>query len=77
MLNKKNKEIISLVLSLQKKYSITLASNTNPIHWEYIKKNFTSLSPLYDATILSYIIKDLKNTLFIDDNINNIISALE
>lgn len=50
---KENPEVISLVKQLANQYTLVLISNTNPLHFEYILKEFPVIS-LFDASVLSY-----------------------
>ena len=45
--------IEDLVGSLSKKYQLAILSNTNPVHYEYIKENYSVIG-LFDHILLSY-----------------------
>ena len=45
--------IESIVNSLSKKYKLAILSNTNPVHYEYIKEKY-SIIELFDHILLSY-----------------------
>ncbi len=51
-----NEEIIRLIRALKKKHRLVLISNTNPMHYAYIRKKYPVLS-LFDHMILSYKLK--------------------
>ncbi len=52
------KEIVSTLWE-QRKYNLFLLSNTSPLHWDYVKKNFEFVN-LLDKFGLSYELKSLK-----------------
>jgi len=45
--------IDDIVKSLSKKYKLAILSNTNPVHYEYIKEKY-SIIELFDHILLSY-----------------------
>lgn len=54
-----NKEVINYVMSLSKHFYIYIASNTDPIHYEFIHKNYPWLS-MFDGFGLSFNLKAAK-----------------
>lgn len=51
--------IDDIVKSLSKKYKLAILSNTNPVHYEYIKEKY-SIIELFDHILLSYKMKAMK-----------------
>lgn len=45
--------INTIIESLSRKYKLAILSNTNPVHFDYIKDNY-SIIGLFDHTVLSY-----------------------
>ncbi len=48
-----NQKTIRLIKKLAKKYRLVLISNTNEMHYEYIRRKYTVLS-YFDAVVLSF-----------------------
>lgn len=53
-LTPKNLEIYKLKIHLKKNYTIALLSNINVLHFEYLKKNFSSSLNAFHKIFLSY-----------------------
>ena len=49
-----NRKTIDIIISLKKRYPIALLSNTNPLHYEFKKKEHPEIFSLFDKTYLSY-----------------------
>ena len=47
-------EMQEVVASLARRYPLYMLSNTNPVHFRYVKKRFASLFKQFRAVILSY-----------------------
>ncbi|MBW2975982.1 HAD-IA family hydrolase [Candidatus Woesearchaeota archaeon] len=48
-----NRDMVSLLYSLKKRYKLVLLSNTDPIHYEYCRKKYSVLE-IFDDFVLSY-----------------------
>jgi putative hydrolase of the HAD superfamily len=53
------KEVIDYIISLKKSWRLVLASNTDPLHYAFVKKNFPWFSSI-DHTGLSFRLKAVK-----------------
>lgn len=64
-------DVIDLIDTLSKKYELSLLSNTNDLHFEYLYKKYTKVFNNFKNTHLSYKMKMRKPDVEIYENIIN------
>lgn len=69
-----NKPIVPLIKKIKKRYRIFLMSNTNSLHFNYIRKKFKIID-VFDKVILSYKVKKRKPHLKIYKYMINLASV--